>query len=189
MTRYALGGAVRYQVIGLSRVLQRIQRMIPNRDFTPAPEVAGRYVIEQVREIFATGGHGSWPSSERVNQIGGSTLIDTGALYTALTQAARVARQSGYYLVPRGHGDGSPNPNGELHEATGVFRLKPGSVEVGVRSSYAVKTQTGFTSRRYGSAIPPRPYLYLTPQARQHIVRNWMKWSARSFSLAETGGI
>lgn len=144
----------------LTLTLQRITRMMAEGDFTPAPERTAQYFSEQVvPEIFATGGHGRWRESIRARKTGSRTMIDTGALFDALSSAGTAAI-SWYSVWYR-----------EYHEAHGVMRLWPAAVEVGVRTAAAAARQHD------------RPYCYLLPQHVRVILENWMKWAGRSFSL------
>lgn len=174
---------MKVELVGAGRIRHRIASHIADGVYRHAPAKAGAALVDGVVFEFATEGQGSWSRSYQAELTGKGTLRDTGALLAAVVQAATVVRQSAYYLVPRGHGDGvTPNPRGEVHEASGVFRFNNSRIEVGVSASYAVKTQEGFVSRRYGTAIPARPFMVIRLETRRHIVANWLAWDGRSFA-------
>lgn len=151
----------------LMKTIQRLERMAPARDFSPAPEMAGRYICETVnRRWFESSGMGAWPLSKRAEKTGGRTLIDTRALYQAAT-------------VPQSAKSDFSDWYRKWHEAWNVFRLTPTRVDVGVRGSQVLILHAKYKVLS----------LFYDPSYTEYIVRNWMKWARRTFALSETGGL
>lgn len=181
------------EAVGLLRIMARVQRMITNGDFTPAPQKIGEYLQRVTAQGFRVA---PWLPSARANEAGGRTLTDTGALSLAILSvqpgsSSRMSFQSSFYAgsfyerIRRGASN---------HTATGHFRIWNARVEIGVSSRYAVPTQYGSrnvpASMVFGRATfnPPRPFLRIYPWDVEAIKRNLFVWAARSFSQAETGG-
>ena len=195
--------AFEIQVVGLPKILQRIQRLIVNGDWSPAPRAAGEYMRKSIARNFSEEGRPTvWIQSRRARLVGGQTLTDTGTLAAAIATGQSASGKSTFYATD--YPDTSRpsiyervRPGASLHVARGIFRVTNAMVQLGVASRYGRPTHFGFVSRPTALLrstrgmpiyVPPRPFLMFQREDITIIVNNWLRWAARSFSLAETGG-